>query len=99
MAGDAKAAERSAGALRATLWAAGMPTPGLGQHWRHEGGSFYVDVTDRYVPVPDERAIERAARVLCPVPWDEVVDDEACRDLYLRKARAVLAAALEQPDA
>lgn len=35
---------------RPTLWAVGMPTPGDGQRWRHEGGNYYVDVTGGYVP-------------------------------------------------
>lgn len=35
---------------RKTLWMSGMPTQSSDRNWRHEGGSYYVDVTEDYVP-------------------------------------------------
>lgn len=94
---------------RPTLWTPGMPTPGLKQHWRYEGGSYYVDVTDKYVPIPGEQDIERAAkaalaelqRILGADDLDpEREGDESPEEFVGRSvARAVLVAALEQPDA
>jgi hypothetical protein len=50
------------------------------------------------VPVPDEQAIERAAKTLCEIDGAEW-DDCDFKDIHRDEARVILAAALEQPDA
>jgi hypothetical protein len=88
---------------RWTLWGAGPGFPTMADVRLPSGAQ--VDV----VPVPDEQAIERAAKVLFGESYQshgraEVVEEhwplvsEEVRRFNRNRARTILAAALEQPE-
>lgn len=54
---------------RKSLWALGMPTPGKKESWMYVGGSYYVDVADKYVPrkeLDEALFLLREARFMIP---------------------------------
>jgi hypothetical protein len=75
---------------RRTLWTPGMPTPGEKRAWRHEGASYYVDVTEKYVPAEQLReAVEALDRIALSKPRP-TLDPHDCEARLRRTAQDAL---------